>query len=166
MKPWKDLTDRFDELSIWLDELEERVEEEEEEGGGDPSDSIVNIKVNYYLYTTTEKYRKCHFSNLQDHLLKMSQPSPKLQDLKEQADSLLTFDLCQQYDPAHNLREECREIEERWEKLRERLQLALQEVKEKVSYNAVSCQYTGSCDPTVGVCGDHVTLLLECVGIM
>ena len=66
MKPWKDLTDRFDELSIWLDELEERVEEEE--GGGDPSDSIVNIKVNYYLYTTTEKYRKCHFSNLQDYL--------------------------------------------------------------------------------------------------
>ena len=45
MKPMKDLTDRFDELSIWLDELEERVEEEVEEGG-DPSDSIVNIKVN------------------------------------------------------------------------------------------------------------------------
>ena len=65
----------------------------------------------------------------------MSQQSPKLQDLKEQADALLTFDLCQQYDPAHNLREECREIEERWEKLRERLQLKLQEVKEKVSYS-------------------------------
>ena len=51
MKPWKDLTDRFDELSIWLEELEERVEsdlvkeEEEEEGGGDPSDTIVKIKV-------------------------------------------------------------------------------------------------------------------------
>ena len=63
----------------------------------------------------------------------MSQQSPKLQDLKEHAAALLTFDLCQQYDPAHNLREECREIEERWEKLKERLQLALQEVKEKVS---------------------------------
>ena len=55
MKPWKDLTDRFDELSIWLEELEERVEsdlvkeeeeeEEEEEGGGDPSDTIVKMKV-------------------------------------------------------------------------------------------------------------------------
>ena len=52
MKPWKDLTDRFDELSIWLEELEERVEsdlvkeEEEEVGeGGDPSDTIVKIKV-------------------------------------------------------------------------------------------------------------------------
>ena len=52
MKPWKDLTDRFDELSIWLEELEERVEsdlvkeeEEEEEEGGDPSDTIVKIKV-------------------------------------------------------------------------------------------------------------------------
>ena len=43
----KDLTDRFDELSIWLDELEERVEEKEVEGGGDPSDSIVNIKADY-----------------------------------------------------------------------------------------------------------------------
>ena len=85
----------------------------------------------------------------------MSQQSPKLQDLKEQADSLLTFDLCQQYDPAHNLREECREIEERWEKLRERLQLALQEVKEKVSI--VQC--------LVSV-WDHVTSLLECAGIM
>ena len=52
MKPWKDLTDRFDELSIWLEELEERVEsdlvkeeEEEEEEGGDPSDTIVKMKV-------------------------------------------------------------------------------------------------------------------------
>ena len=55
MKPWKDLTDRFDELSIWLEELEERVEsdlvkeeeeeEEAEEEGGDPSDTIVKIKV-------------------------------------------------------------------------------------------------------------------------
>ena len=53
MKPWKDLTDRFDELSIWLDELEERVEEEE--GGGDPSDSIVNIKVSLLPF---HKYRK------------------------------------------------------------------------------------------------------------
>ena len=58
MKPWKDLTDRFDELSIWLEELEERVEsdlvkevkeeeEEEVEGGGDPSDTIVKIKVSF-----------------------------------------------------------------------------------------------------------------------
>lgn len=54
MKPWKDLTDRFDELSIWLGELEERVEsdlvkveEEEVEGGGDPSDTIVKIKVSF-----------------------------------------------------------------------------------------------------------------------
>lgn len=51
MKPWKDLTDRFDELSIWLDELEGRVERDlvrvQEEGveGGDPLDLIVNIKV-------------------------------------------------------------------------------------------------------------------------
>ena len=54
MKPWKDLTDRFDELSIWLGELEERVEsdlvkveEEEVEGGGDPSDIIVKMKVSF-----------------------------------------------------------------------------------------------------------------------
>ena len=48
--PWKDLTDRFDELSIWLDELEGRVERDlvrVEEGmeGGNPLDLIVNIKV-------------------------------------------------------------------------------------------------------------------------
>ena len=67
MKPWKDLTDRFDELSIWLEELEERVEsdlvkevkEEEEEGeevegGGDPSDTIVKIKVSFENH-----HRKC-----------------------------------------------------------------------------------------------------------
>ena len=60
MKPWKDLTDRFDELSIWLEELEERVESdlakvEEVEGGGDPSDTIVKIKVSFEtLKTTTE----------------------------------------------------------------------------------------------------------------
>ena len=51
----------------------------------------------------------------------MNQQKPKLQDLTEQAAGLLTFDLCQQYDPAHNLREECREVEERWDKLEERL---------------------------------------------
>ena len=96
----------------------------------------------------------------------MSQQSPKLQDLKEQAAALLTFDLCQQYDPAHNLREECREIEERWEKLKERLQLALQEVKEKVSIVQCLANVWRSCDLTVGVCGDHVTSLLECAGIM
>ena len=50
MKPWKDLTDWFDELSIWLEELERvesdlvKVEVEEVEGGGDPSDTIVKIK--------------------------------------------------------------------------------------------------------------------------
>ena len=65
MKPWKDLTDRFDELSIWLEELEERVEsdlvkveeeeeEEEVEGGGDPSDTIVKIKVSFENH-----HRKC-----------------------------------------------------------------------------------------------------------
>ena len=60
MKSWKDLTDRFDDLSIWLEELEERVESdlvkvEEVEGGGDPSDTIVNIKVSFEsLKTTTE----------------------------------------------------------------------------------------------------------------
>ena len=49
--PWKDLTDRFDELSIWLDELEGRVErdlvrvQEEVMEGGNPLDLIVNIKV-------------------------------------------------------------------------------------------------------------------------
>ena len=107
--------------------------------------------VNYFIILC----QLFHFSNLQDHLLKMSQQTPKLQDLKEQAAALLTFDLCQQYDPAHNLREECREIEERWEKLKERLQLALQEVKEKVSI--VQC--------LVSV-WDHVTSLLECVGII
>ena len=96
----------------------------------------------------------------------MSQQTPKLQDLKEQADALLTFGLCQQYDPTHNFREECREIEERWKKLRETLQLALQEVKEKVSIVQSLVSVWGSCDPTVGVCGDHVIPLLECVGIM
>ena len=48
MKPWKDLTDWFDELSIWLEELErvesDLVKVEEVEGGGDPSDTIVKIK--------------------------------------------------------------------------------------------------------------------------
>ena len=52
MKPWKDLTDQFDELSIWLEELEERVESdlakvEDVEEGGDPSDTIVKIKVSF-----------------------------------------------------------------------------------------------------------------------
>ena len=105
-----------------------------------------------------------HFSDLQDHLLKMNKQKPKLQDLTEQAAGLLTFDLCQQYDPAHNLREECREVEERWDKLEERLQLALQEVEDAVS--TVECLLNvqgscdphcwslwGSCDPTIGVCG-------------
>ena len=60
MKPWKDLTDRFDELSIWLDELEERMEEEEVEGGGDPSDSIVNIKVSLSPF---HNHRKIYTGN-------------------------------------------------------------------------------------------------------
>ena len=37
--------------------------------------------------------------------------------------SLLTFDLCQEYD---NFREECREVEERWEKLRGKLSRIMQ----------------------------------------
>jgi len=59
MRPWKDLTDRFDELSIWLDELEGRVERDlvrvQEEGveGGDPLDLIVNIKVELMSLTVT-----------------------------------------------------------------------------------------------------------------
>ena len=55
IQPWKDLTDRFDDLSIWLDELEGRVEcdlvrvQEEGVEGGDPLDLIVNIKVELML---------------------------------------------------------------------------------------------------------------------
>ena len=37
--------------------------------------------------------------------------------------SLLTFDLCQEYD---NFREECREVEERWKKLRGKLSRIMQ----------------------------------------
>ena len=96
-----------------------------------------------------------HFSDLQDHLLKMNHQKPKLEDLTERAAGLLTFDLCQQYDPAHNLREECREIEERWHKLKERLQLSLQEVEDKVSTVQCLLSVQGSCDP-----------LLECMRIM
>ena len=51
-KPWKDLTDRFDELSVTVDRVEGLVERDEqtiaqldEAEGGDLSDLIVNFKV-------------------------------------------------------------------------------------------------------------------------
>ena len=51
-KPWKNLTDLFEELSCWLDELTDQVDQDEadiagidEAGGGDLSDKIVNFKV-------------------------------------------------------------------------------------------------------------------------
>lgn len=49
-KPWKELSDRFDQLSCFVEELAGLVEEEEEEGldeteGGDLSDRIVRFKV-------------------------------------------------------------------------------------------------------------------------
>ena len=50
-EPWKELTDQFDELSCFVDELEELVERDEgtargldETEGGDLSDWIVNFK--------------------------------------------------------------------------------------------------------------------------
>jgi len=72
------------------------------------------------------------YTTVQDHLLKLNQQAPKLQDLKERAAALLTSDLCQQYDPAHNLREQCREMEGKWRKFEEKLQLALEDMEEKV----------------------------------
>ena len=71
------------------------------------------------------------YTTVQDHLLKLNQQAPKLQDLKERAAALLTSDLCQQYDPAHNLREQCREMEGKWRKFEEKLQLALEDMEEK-----------------------------------
>jgi len=72
------------------------------------------------------------YTTVQDHLLKLNQQAPKLQDLKERAASLLTSDLCQQYDPAHNLREQCREMEGKWRNFEDKLQLALEDMEEKV----------------------------------
>ena len=51
MAPWKDLTDRFDELEAWFEDLERRVDrdlaevDEQERRGGDTSDFIVSLKV-------------------------------------------------------------------------------------------------------------------------
>ena len=53
MAPWKDLTDRFDDLSDWFDRLEGKVErdlaamERQEVAGGDLSDFIVAVKVSH-----------------------------------------------------------------------------------------------------------------------
>ena len=53
MAPWKDLTDRFDDLSDWFDRLERKVErdftaiEQQEVAGGDLSDFIVAMKVSH-----------------------------------------------------------------------------------------------------------------------
>ena len=51
-EPWKNLVDRFDDLDVWLDELERQmnqderdIEEMDEAEGGDLSDKIVNFKV-------------------------------------------------------------------------------------------------------------------------
>ena len=52
MAPWKELTDRFDELQDWLDQLRERarrdlsdVEQEDEEYCTDYSNYVVRLKV-------------------------------------------------------------------------------------------------------------------------
>ena len=83
--------------------------------------------------------RPCVSTAVQDHLLKLKQQAPQLQDLLERATSLLTSDLCQQYHPAHDLREQCREMEGKWRKLEEKLQLALEDVEEKVGRR--SCDF-------------------------
>lgn len=49
-KPWENLTDQFDQLSVSLGELEQQVEQdiqelEELDGGEDLSDRIVHFKV-------------------------------------------------------------------------------------------------------------------------
>ena len=49
--PWKEMTDRFDELQDWFDQFRERVRrdlsdlEQEEENSANMSDYIVNLKV-------------------------------------------------------------------------------------------------------------------------
>ena len=64
----------------------------------------------------------------------MSQQQPKLQELSEQAAGLLTEEVCQQYEPAQELSDQCEELEGKWQELNERLQLSLQDVEEKVPH--------------------------------
>ena len=123
IQPWKDLTDRFDKLSDWFDEFEEQVQRdlaategaEDTAAGADLSDTVVQVK---------------------DHLLKLSQPTPELLALGEAAGDMLGEEVCGEFPASEELRMSCEALAQRQERLKGQLELARQDVEQKVKESA------------------------------
>ena len=123
IQPWKDMTDRFDKLSDWFDEFEERVQRdlaategaEDTAAGADLSDAVVQVK---------------------DHLLKLSQLTPELLALGEAAGDVLGEEVCGEFPASEELRTSCEALAQRQERLRGQLELARQDVEQKVRESA------------------------------
>ena len=62
-----------------------------------------------------------------------------LQELNERAAALLTPEVCQQFEPAEMLKNQCAELDANQAAMDEKLQLGLQDVEEKVTFIQLTC---------------------------
>ncbi len=65
-------------------------------------------------------------------MLKLSQHEPALLEVNEMSAALLTPEVCRCGEPAESLRQQVLELGRKWQEEREKLQLSLRDVEEKV----------------------------------
>ena len=63
----------------------------------------------------------------------MSQNARDLQEIQATAAQLLTAELCQKHEPVKQLKEQCDELETKWEELREKMDRSLEQLENRVS---------------------------------
>ena len=70
---------------------------------------------------------------MQSHMEKLSTQAPQLRELQRTATQLLTDDLCEKHEPVKTLKEQCEQLEPKWEGLREKIEDKLGELERRVS---------------------------------
>ena len=68
---------------------------------------------------------------------KLSAQAPNLRELQRTATQLLTDDLCEKHEPVKTLKEQCDQLEPKWEELQGRIDGKLGELEKRVSFECI-----------------------------